>query len=85
MTPETLYGVWIPGEGWLRGKDVFADPSLDKAQQVARLVGRGARVYFIDESIRDLEQRYLEQEKRTLWHTFNNWFRNRTAKSSSRA
>jgi len=67
------YGIWIPNEGWLKGKDVFADISLDKAREVARLIGRGAKVRYIDSSIVDLEQRYLEQE-RNKWHIFNNLF-----------
>jgi len=78
----TLYGIWIPGEGWLKGKDVFADENLEKANQVARLIGRDARVYFIDQSIIDLERHYLEQERRTIWHIFKNLFKNKTAKSS---
>lgn len=49
------YGIWIPGEGWLKGKDIFADTSLEKSRQVAYLIGRGAVVRFIDQSIIDLE------------------------------
>lgn len=77
MTDEEkkTYGIWIPGEGWVRGKDnkVFADYSLSKSRQVARLLGRGARVYFIDASIVDLERQYLEQEKKK-WHIFKKLF-----------
>jgi hypothetical protein len=64
---KRIFGVWIPGEGWLKGKDVFADTDLEKVQQVARLIGRGATVRFIDKAIIDLEHRYLEQERRSLW------------------
>ena len=71
---KPMYGVWIPKQGWLKGKDVFADYSLDKANQVARLIGRGAKVRFIDESIIDMEAKYLEQEKRSSWHIFKNLF-----------
>ena len=73
------YGIWIPGEGWLRGKDVFADTDAGKAYQVARLIGRGAVVRFIDPAIVDLERMYLEQEKRSLWHTFRNFFKVKTS------
>ena len=69
-----MYGIWIPGSGWLRGKEVFADYSLEKSRQVARMIGRGAIVRFIDPSIVDFEQRYLENEKRKLWHIFKNFF-----------
>lgn len=78
-----LHGVWIPGQGWLKGKDVFADANRDKALEVARLIGRGASVRFIDPSIVDLEQLYLENEKRTLWHTFRNWLQRKNSKSAN--
>lgn len=77
MTDEKVtlnYGIWIPGEGWLKGKDIFADTSLAKARQVAYLIGRGATVRYIDTSIVDLENRYLEQERKSLWHIFRNFF-----------
>lgn len=80
MDKQTLYGVWRPGIGWLRGQDVFADPSLDKAQQVARLIGRGASVRYIDTSIVDFEQLYLEQERTTLWHTFKIYLTSKTSR-----
>lgn len=82
------YGVWIPGEGWLKGKDIskdiFADTSLEKARQVSQLIGRNSRVYFIDQSIIDLERLYLEQEKRSIWHIFKNLFKNKIAKYSNK-
>ena len=71
----TLFGVWIPDTGWLRGKDFFADSDIEKAKQVARLIGRGAKVYFIDPSIVDLENRYLENERSSKWRTFKNLFK----------
>lgn len=71
---KPLYGIWLPGEGWLKGKDVFADANIDKARQVARRVGRGAVVLYIDPAIVDMERLYLENEKRSLWHTFKNYF-----------
>ena len=79
---EIFYGVWIPNQGWLKGKDVFADISYEKAKQVARLIGRNARVRYIDISIIDLEHLYLQQESRSLWHTFRNWFHKNASKST---
>ena len=73
---KPMYGVWLSGTGWLRGKDVFADYSLEKAKQVAYLVKGTVR--FIDKSIVDLEQLYLEQERKTLWRTFKNFFQRKT-------
>ena len=78
------YGIWIPGNGWLKGKDIFADTSLEKARQVAYLIGRGAVVRFIDQSIIDLERYYLEQEKRTIWHIFKSYFARKNNKSSNK-
>ena len=69
-----MFGIWLPGEGWLKGKDVFADMDIEKAKQVARLIGRGAVVYFIDKSIIDFEQRYLDNERKSIWHIFKNYF-----------
>jgi len=74
LEDNKIYGIWIPGEGWLKGKDVFADTNWDKASQVARLIGHGAVVRFIDIAIIDLENRYLEQERRSIWHIFKNYF-----------
>lgn len=79
--PQT-YGIWIPKQGWLRGKlDVFADYDYQKAQQVAKCIGRNAKVLFIDKSIVDLERYYLEheskQESRSLWHTFKSFFKHK--------
>ena len=74
---KPLYGIWIPNVGWLRGKDVFADTNIDKANQVAGLIGNGARVRFIDSSIVDLEQKYLESERKK-WRIFKNLFARKT-------
>lgn len=84
MDKEHTYGIWIPNEGWLKGKDVFADTSLEKARQVAYLIGRNSRVYFIDQSIIDLENKYLENERRNIWHIFKNLFKNKIDKYSNK-
>jgi hypothetical protein len=75
-----MYGVWIPNEGWLRGKDLFADTDFQKAEQVAYLIGRGARVYFIDKSIVDFEERYKANERLSKWHIFKNFFNRKFSK-----
>lgn len=62
--PPPTYGVWIPTQGWLKGeKGVYADYHRSVAEQVARRVGSGARVYFVDNAIQDLEQVLLVAEK----------------------
>ena len=80
-----MYGIWQPGFGWIRGNKgaVFADYSIEKTYQVARLIGQGAKVRYIDESIVDLENLYLSNERRNLWHIFNNWWRNKISKLHS--
>jgi len=84
MTNDTkMYGVWQPGKGWLRGSDVFADPDIDKAKQVARLIGNNAVVRFIDKSIVDLEQYYLENERKSLWNKLISRWLNRQQLDSS--
>ena len=65
---EPIYGVWIPGTGWLRANGaVFADNHRKVAEQVARLIGNKATVRYVDESITKLESAYLEHEKESLW------------------
>jgi hypothetical protein len=59
-----LYGVWTPKIGWLRGDEnrAYATPYWWVAFQVARRVGRGSRVYFIDDALAGgtLEKRLLD-------------------------
>ena len=69
-----MYGVWIPGKGWLKGQDVFSDYDYSKAQQVAFLIGQKSVVRFIDKSIVDLEKMYLENERNSLWMKIRNRF-----------
>ena len=80
MDDKLAYGVWIPGHGWLRGSDVFADYNKDKAREVARLIGKGASVRYIDNAIAEFEKYYLEQEGKTLWHIFRNYFARNNSK-----
>lgn len=61
-----LYGVWIRGQGWLRGQGgvvSFAEKAV--AEDTARRVGGEAR--YIDESLKDLEQNILSLEAMPKW------------------
>lgn len=76
MEQKPLFGIWIPATGWLKGEDrkALAFTWNEVAQEVARRIGGGAHVYFIDLSLEDLEATLLEAEarkrKESLWHTF---------------
>ena len=74
MDTNLLYGIWIPGTGWLKAKDTLTFTSFIVAEQVAERIGDGAHVYFIDTSLQDLEEKLLEAEQRkaqrSLWHIF---------------
>lgn len=58
-----MYGCWIRGKGWLRGENnralMFA--LKDIATETARRVGN-CEVYFIDQSLVDIETQLLEAE-----------------------
>jgi hypothetical protein len=62
-TLPLVYGVWIDGKGWLRGRDqrVWSDMRREYAEEALRMVSGRARVAFIDESMIDLEQFFLDQ------------------------
>lgn len=61
---KPMYGVWIPGKGWVRGKDnqAYADYNKAVAQELAKRLGNNAKVYFIDEALIDLEPILLREE-----------------------
>lgn len=64
-----LYGVWIPGKGWLRTEngDAFATDLRPFVYQVAHDYGAGARVKLIDVSLAGMQEVFLTQEReRTL-------------------
>lgn len=66
--PGVFYGVWIPGNGWLRiGSAVYADTHKEIAEEVARCIGNHSAVRYVDESITQLESAYLQQEKESIW------------------
>lgn len=63
-----MYGVWIPGEGWLHPsvtREPYAETMLEKAQSTARRVGKHARVEFIDKSLVDMQDLFLAAERET--------------------
>lgn len=65
--PLIIYGVWVPGVGWLRDKHQrsFGDLRVEYAQAAAEMRGDGSVVRPIDESMELLEEIFLEQEKRS--------------------
>ena len=61
---KPMYGVWLPGKGWLRGtnKKPYADYIKDVAIELAKRIDPKAKVYFIDPAIVDLENELLNAE-----------------------
>lgn len=60
-----LFSVWLPGVGWLRGKNerIFASDRREIAESAARLYGDDATVTEFDgEAMIDLEKIFLERE-----------------------
>ena len=67
MTETTdllMYGIWIPGKGWLRGEQNRALMFTFRhvANETAKRIGEHARIYFIDQSLVDIEGKLLEAE-----------------------
>jgi hypothetical protein len=67
-----LYGVWIPNHGWQRGDNNKAIMFTDKqvAKETAKRLGNHAKVYFIDQSLIDIEDKLLEAEKNDFFTPF---------------
>lgn len=63
-----MYGVWLPSHGWVRGKEnkCFADYNKEVAVELAQRLGNHAQVYFIDQSLIDLESMLLMAERSKL-------------------
>jgi hypothetical protein len=58
-----MYGIWIPGQGWLRAANACVAFSIeDVAIATARRCGNGARVEYMDDSLQDLEPYFLSIE-----------------------
>ena len=62
--PPITYGVWLPGRGWLKGANhqAFGDTHKEVAEELAFRIGTGAKVYYIDKALVDLEAQLLEAE-----------------------
>jgi len=74
--PLPMFGVWLPGIGWLRGANnqAYADYNIDVARQVAGRIGSHAKVYYVDAAIVDMEQKLLEAEKNRKLVTWRRLF-----------
>lgn len=85
------YGVWIPRKGFLKVQrdghlSAFADINKEVAAEIARVIGRQAKVRFIDASIASLEDELLEAERERriinrmaqLWDTLTSYYNFRT-------
>ena len=59
-----MWGVWIYGSGWLRGRNrlVFADMRRDMAVNALDLTAERGKVCLVDQSMEDLEERFLESQ-----------------------
>lgn len=72
-----LFGVWLPGQGWLKANGAAFCGDKEIAEQTARQWGGGARVRRIDPSLIILEARLLEREKSREWRWPNAVIRKR--------
>lgn len=70
---ELLYGVWIPEKGWVKGAENKALMFDNKvvALETAKRVKQNAKVYYIDRSLVDIEDKLLEAERNDF---FSPWF-----------
>ena len=89
MTAPVLYGVWIPGVGWLAGRKSadgthvpLSFESREVAEETARRIGHGARIFYIDDSLAAIENDLLvaeqeqKQKEHKLWHGLTTLLRN---------
>ncbi len=68
VAPPLVFAVWIRGHGWLKEKDddaqtTFVAFSPEVAESAARLWGRDAQVLPFDQSLLDLEKKFLRREQ----------------------
>lgn len=67
------YGIWIPRKGWVRGegnKALMFDYHVI-ASETAKRLGNHTKVYFIDQSLVDIEHLLLEAERTEFFYP---WF-----------
>lgn len=69
MTAPILYGVWVPGEGWLSGvkpttgaKTALSFEHKEVADETAVRIGQGAQVFYIDETLAAIQETLLYSE-----------------------
>ena len=80
MDEKPLYGIWMPGKGWLRAQrtDGTAQPYADTKRYVAVYYARlmGGQVRYIDNALADMERVILEREaqRRPVWRIWMNLF-----------
>ena len=76
-TDKPMYGLWISNTGWLKGRneDAISFDDILFAQEVAGIIH--AKVRRIDDSWKDLELFYLEQERKgkSRWHILQTFFK----------
>lgn len=62
-----MYGIWKPKQGWIRGENnqALMFTVKDIAIQTADRL-KGCKVYFIDQSLVDIEQLLLEAESKSI-------------------
>ncbi len=64
---KTVYAVWIRGKGWLKhsedGQTTFCSTNRAVANTAALLWGQDAQVLPFDQSLLDLESKFLTREK----------------------
>lgn len=69
LLPRIMYGIWIPGAGWLKSpqKDgvnvAYAEVRPEIARRYAQWIGNGAQVEPIDPSLVAIEYKLLQYEK----------------------
>jgi hypothetical protein len=63
-----MFGVWIVGLGWLSSTQHGPFMTFDQATatDAARLYGRGARVYRIDDSLAYLQPVFLDAQNKRV-------------------
>lgn len=89
MDAQKMYGVWIPGQGWLKvNGEPVAFQLRDVALATSKRIRNYARVEFIDNALADLEPYFLSLEKqrehRTWYRRLYNAVFTRTAQSTAR-
>lgn len=71
-TSPILYGIWIPRKGWLRYENKVLMFDIEViANQLSKRLGNHTKVYYIDQSLVDIEDKLLEAERTDFFYP---WF-----------